>query len=164
MRSRLIDNENNSARTRVAKIHTKTQLLLATLQQCVRERKERNNKIVRKIKVQVASRNSSMSSYKQRKRQRRSSTIAVRLRLHPPHSIPMRAIELASPHSIVDSTLTTALLFFLLRMAHLTLPTPVDHVLTSVSLDNTRRLLGLHVCFQRLAPLIKALRLLDGGG
>jgi hypothetical protein len=74
----------------------------------------------------------------------------------------MRAVKLASPHRLVNCALTTALLFLLLRMAHLALPAPVNHILTSISLNDSRRLLGLHVRFQRLAPLVEALRLLDG--
>ena len=75
----------------------------------------------------------------------------------------MRAVKLAPPHRLVDRALAPALLFFALRVAHLALAPVVHHVLAGVRLDGARRLLGLHVCFERLAPLVQARGLLDGG-
>jgi hypothetical protein len=75
----------------------------------------------------------------------------------------MRAVKLAPPHRLVDRALAPALLFLALRVAHLALAPVVHHVLAGVRLDGARRLLGLHVCFERLAPLVEARGLLHGG-
>jgi hypothetical protein len=76
-----------------------------------------------------------------------SSTIPIRLRLHLPHGVSMRAIKMASPHRLINRALATTLLFLLLRMPHLALPAIVHHVLTGVRLDGARWLLGLDICF-----------------